>query len=55
MRLLGQEKGPISIKKLIEARYSNKDSSGELTFEEAFKILVEEEKALTLNEIKILF
>jgi hypothetical protein len=53
--LLGNEKGAISLKKIFLAKYSSVKGVKEVTFEDAFKVLAEEEKILTLNEVKMLY
>ncbi len=54
-RLLGNEKGAISLKKIFQAKYQSVKGVKEITFEDAFKVLAEEHKVLTLNEVKMLY
>ena len=54
-RLLGHDKGAISLKKLLTSKYQSVKGAIDVTFEDAFKVLCEENKVLTLNEAKTLY
>ena len=55
MKLLGDENGIISIKGLLNQKFSNLKVQPDLAFEDIFKTFVEESKLVTLQEAKILF
>jgi hypothetical protein len=52
---LGHEKGTISLRRIFEQRYATVKGSVDIGFEEIFKILVEEHRIMTLNEVKMLY
>jgi hypothetical protein len=54
-RLLGHDKSAISLKKLLTSKYQSVKGAIDVTFEDAFKVLCEENKVLTLNEAKTLY
>jgi hypothetical protein len=54
-RLLGNDKGAISLKKLLTSKYQSVKGAIDVTFEDAFKVLCEENKVLILNEAKTLY
>lgn len=54
IRLLGSETGSVSLKKVLEDKYLHL-MQNDLTFEDIFKILVEEKQLVTLIEAKAIF
>ena len=54
-RLLGHEKGAISISRILQQKHSAAKGNVDIGFEDAFKVLVEESRIMTLNEAKMLY
>ena len=55
IKLNGNEDGPISLKKVLETKYSGDLWNADIGLEDVVKLMVEERKLLTLTEAKMIF